>query len=100
MSKDIGKIISQGLRKKGFSQKDLAEKLGVHQSSITKWVSGRAYPAAQKLLDIIKILDLVEDFFPGYTKNASEKAVSKLEDLEERVSMLEKMKESKLFDSF
>lgn len=70
---DISNAIARGLRNKGMSQKDLAEKLDIGQSSIAKWVSGKAMPQADKMIEVIRLLDLVEEFFPGYGKLDKEK---------------------------
>ena len=65
---DIGQLILDGLLKKKMSQKELAYKLGVKPPTFNKWISGQNGTPASKLVEIIKMLDLVEEFFPGYRK--------------------------------
>ncbi|BBM84680.1 helix-turn-helix domain-containing protein [Candidatus Uabimicrobium amorphum] len=61
---DVGEIINTGMKRKGLSQRELAEQLDVSQPNVAKWVSGKMMPRADKLIEIIKILDLYDDFFP------------------------------------
>ncbi len=46
---------------KGFSQTDIAEKLGVTQQAIAKWETGEAMPRADKLPQLAKILGCTID---------------------------------------
>ncbi len=90
---DISNKIAMGLKLKGLSQRELAEMLGIHQTGVGKWISGKSLPTADKLIEIIKILDLVEDFFPGYGKlddTELDSVEKKLALLDERVKILEK----------
>ncbi len=64
----ISKKIQMAMGKMGVSQKELAKMIGTSQPSVNKWISGKSMPQADKLLEIIKMLDLVEEFFPGYRK--------------------------------
>lgn len=50
---------------KGFSQSNLAMKLGVDQTSISQWERGVANPAVSRLPDLAKILNCsIDDLFP------------------------------------
>lgn len=69
---DIGKIVNDGLKKHRMPKKELAFKLGVQPPAITKWLSGQNSFPSDKLIQAIKILDLVEEFFPGYKKSSRE----------------------------
>ena len=54
------KIVS--LRKRaGWSQEELAEKLGVTRQSVSKWEAERAYPEMDKLLKLCQIFDVTLD---------------------------------------
>ncbi|MFA5633585.1 MAG: helix-turn-helix transcriptional regulator [Candidatus Dojkabacteria bacterium] len=44
-------------REKGFSQEELAYKLGVSRQAVSKWESGAAFPETEKILTICKIFD-------------------------------------------
>ena len=61
---DIGEKINVGLQRKKMDRKDLAKLMEVNPSAVAKWISGRTKPPADKLLKIIKILELYEEFFP------------------------------------
>lgn len=63
----ISEAIEIGLRRKKISQVDLASKIGVTESAVSSWTKGRKLPSADKLMQIIAILDLVPDLFPGYS---------------------------------
>lgn len=50
----------------GLSQKELAEKLNVHVSLISKWEKGERRPSAELLFELSKILGLSIDFILNY----------------------------------
>ena len=45
----------------GYTQSELATKIGVSQQTIAKWESGNAFPLAGKLPEIAKILSCTID---------------------------------------
>ena len=50
------------LRKKsGYSQEELAEKLGVSRQSVSKWESNNTYPETDKIIQIANIFDCSMD---------------------------------------
>ena len=52
----------QGLRKqKGLTQEELAEKLYVSRTAISKWESGRGYPNTESLKEIAKFFSVTVD---------------------------------------
>lgn len=65
---EISSIINRAMKEKGVTQKELAELLGVSQPSVNKWISGKGFPTADKFVEIVKYLDIVSEFFPGYRK--------------------------------
>jgi transcriptional regulator with XRE-family HTH domain len=69
MKKKIGKIIHNGRLKLGLSQLELAKRLGVNQSHVSKWENDESVPTGDDLIDIAVILDIVSELFPGYHKN-------------------------------
>ncbi len=90
---DLGKKIYEGLKKKDMSQSKLAEKLGIKQPSVGKWISGKSSPTAENLIEIIRILDLVEEFFPGHRKVSDiEKKFpgDDIDSMEEKIALIEK----------
>ena len=51
------------LRKKaGWSQEDLAEKVGVSRQSISKWESGQSIPDINRIIELSKIFDVSTDY--------------------------------------
>ena len=44
-------------KKKGFSQAELAELVGVDRTSVVKWESRKNYPRVEVLIKLSKILD-------------------------------------------
>lgn len=48
-------------RKKGYSQEELAEKLGVSRQSVSKWESNNTYPETDKIIQICNLFDCSMD---------------------------------------
>ena len=71
-------------KKQGWSQEELAEKLGVSRQSVSKWESASASPDISKLVEIANIFEVSTDYLltrreqeiPHFYKNATEKVVS------------------------
>lgn len=62
----LGKTIAKFRKERGFTQVELAEKLGVHQSHITRWESDRVRPRQQTLTKLAECLDSsVEELLVG-----------------------------------
>lgn len=62
----LGSTISDLRKKKGLTQVDLAESLGVHQSHITRWESDRVRPRQKTLDRLAELLDAsVEELLVG-----------------------------------
>lgn len=54
------------LRKaKGFTQKELAEKLNITQGSLSAWETGRFEPALSDIKSLCEILDCSSDYLLG-----------------------------------
>ena len=51
--------IKQRMSSINLSQHDLAEKLGVTETSVSRWLSGKQVPKFTDFLDIMNALDLV-----------------------------------------
>lgn len=51
------------LRKKaGWSQEELAEKIGVTRQSVSKWESAQAVPDVDKILQLSRLFDITTDY--------------------------------------
>ena len=90
---DIGKILRDSFHQRGLKQKEVAEKIGENYKSLNAWVSGRTIPPGDKLLRMIIVLDLVDDFFPKYRKKYDDEELGSFEEqlalLSERLKLLE-----------
>lgn len=69
---DIGNLIRIGRVKKGWSQDELADKLGVHKQSVFRWESGKAIPDGNTLIKITELLNLYNDLFNPPSPPSSE----------------------------
>ena len=56
--KRIGKFIYECRKEKGYTQEDLAEKLGVTSKSISRWENGNTMPDYSLLKDLCRELDI------------------------------------------
>lgn len=60
------KIIRDKRKSKGISQKELAKRIGVDQTAVSMWETGKAMPKANKLPALAKILDCsIEELLEG-----------------------------------
>ena len=50
--------IQNAIRQSGMTQTDLAKKLGIYQSAVGQYLSGRAMPALDTFANLCKVLDL------------------------------------------
>ena len=61
----------QGLRAKhGFSQEELAGKIGISRQAVSKWETGESSPDTDNLLALAKVYDLTIDKML-YSKNST-----------------------------
>ena len=49
------------IRNVGISQKQIAEKMEVKESTVSKWVNGRSTPTVQQILALSIILEVTTD---------------------------------------
>ncbi len=62
----IGKLIAECRRNKKLTQKDLAEKLGVTDKSVSKWENGNCLPNVSLYMELCEILGItLNEFFLG-----------------------------------
>ena len=79
----FGKRVSMFRRKKGLSQAELAEYLGVTAQAVSKWECGNAIPDIDLLLELshlfkVMINDLIEDVDLLYQVTGCETGTSKI----------------------
>lgn len=51
-------VIQEKLQQKGFTQADLAEKVGVSKESVSQWLKGTKFPRPLKLLKMAQVLKM------------------------------------------
>lgn len=87
----IGKFISDERKAKGYTQKQLAELLGISDKTISKWECGNGFPEASLLLPLCNELEItVNELLTGerisqqnYKKKAEENMVNMIREKEE-----------------
>ena len=68
--KKIAEAIRRGRQRKNLTQESLSKLIGKSVKMVNLWESGRSIPSGDVLLEVAKILDIVQDLFPGYAKTA------------------------------
>ena len=69
----IGKFISECRKQNGFTQAELAEKLGLSDKAISKWENGRGLPDATNMLELCNIFNIsVNELLNGERLNNME----------------------------
>jgi len=90
---DIGKTIKIARIKKGMSQKELAEAMGVDISAISLWEKNKRIPSGDLLIKLANELDIVEDFFPNYTRKIEDNTIiisDEIKRIKQRLDLMEK----------
>ncbi len=62
MGKDLGLRIAESLQKKGMTQKELSERIGVTEAVISRYISGDREPKPEMLANIATALHTTSDF--------------------------------------
>ena len=65
MGKDLGLRIAEFLQKKGMTQKELSERIGVTEAVISRYISGDREPKPEMLANIATALHTTSDFLLG-----------------------------------
>ena len=65
MGKDLGLRIAESLQKKGMTQKELSERIGVTEAVISRYISGDREPKPEMLANIAPALHTTSDFLLG-----------------------------------
>lgn len=58
----LGGKITELRRQKGWSQENLAEKLGVTRQSVSKWESGASVPDLDKIIGLSELFGVTTDY--------------------------------------
>lgn len=62
----IGERIKEQRENKGWTQNELAEKLGITQDSISLWEKNRRIPNTPYIIELCKILKISTDYLLGF----------------------------------
>ena len=57
-TEEFGRWLGRQLRRRGMSQADLAERIGVTRAAVSAWITGRAQPRIEKIRAIEEVLGL------------------------------------------
>ncbi|MGN1148239.1 MAG: helix-turn-helix domain-containing protein [Lachnospiraceae bacterium] len=87
----IGKFIAEERKRKGYTQKQLSEKLGISDKTVSKWERGNGFPEVSLLLPLCSELDItVNELLSGervseedYRKKAEENMVNLVKEAQE-----------------
>ena len=87
----IGRFIAAERKRKGCTQKQLAEKLNISDKTVSKWECGKGFPEVSLLLPLCKELDItVNELLSGarvseeeYQKKAEENMVNLVKEAQE-----------------
>ena len=92
-SGEIGRYIQYLRKQKSFSQKELAERLGVSFQAVSKWETGENLPDVSILLDLADILDTTTDkILNGGNIIVRRNKKVNIEDIKEGFAALEDLK--------
>ena len=69
MKKEIGNRISYLLIKNGITQKELADRINVSESVVSRYISGEREPKANVLANIATALRTTSDYLLGIEEN-------------------------------
>ena len=89
----IGKFISELRKKKGLTQKQIAEKLLISEKTVSKWECGNGMPDVSLMIPLCEILEISVNELLSGEKLSQEKYVEKAE-----VQLVKNLKTKKLDD--
>lgn len=71
----IGKLIKEARLKKGYTQKEIADSLGVTDKAVSKWECGRSFPDITLIGSISRELGISVNLLVGVADNSKEEAI-------------------------
>lgn len=69
MSKELGKRISEALKKNNTQQKELAERVGITEAVMSRYISGDREPKPDTLANIATALNTTSDYLLGIERD-------------------------------
>ena len=73
MTIELGNRLASLRKEKGYSQEELAEKLGVSRQAVSKWENGEASPDTANLIALAELYDISLDELVGKAPAGSSK---------------------------
>lgn len=67
----LGIRMSEVLQSKGMTQRELAEKTGLTEVSISRYMTGRRQPVAENIIKLATVLDISTDYLLGLSSTKS-----------------------------
>lgn len=88
----IGRFIAEMRKKQGYTQKEIAEQLGISDKAVSKWETGRSMPDNSIMLPLCELLNInVNELLSGeslsvteYSRKAEENMMNLMKDSDER----------------
>ncbi|MBR1597613.1 MAG: helix-turn-helix transcriptional regulator [Lachnospiraceae bacterium] len=88
----IGRFIAEMRKKQGYTQKEIAEQLGISDKAVSKWETGRSMPDNSIMLPLCELLNInVNELLSGeslsvteYNRKAEENMMNLMKDSDER----------------
>ena len=74
-SEKIGKLIKEARIKKGYTQKEIADLLGLTDKAVSKWECGRSFPDITLIESISRELDISVNLLVGVADTSKEEAI-------------------------
>ena len=93
MTKNIGEFLKETRKNKGFTQKELADRIGVSDKTISKWEIGNSMPDTSMLLPLCTALDITINEFLSCERISPEEYSMKAE--ENIMALIEENKRTK-----
>ncbi len=84
----LGRRIKRLRNERGFSQKQLADRLGVRKQSVSNWENENAMPSMDKFLAMVELFRTTPNFMLGYEVKAGIDVTGLTENEIEHVAML------------
>ena len=89
----IGKFIADERKRKGYTQKQLSEKLAISDKTISKWERGNGFPEVSLLLPLCNELEITVNELLSGERVSEEEYLKKAE--ENMVNLVRETQESK-----
>lgn len=96
----IGKFIAEERKRKGYTQKQLSDKLGISDKTVSKWECGNGFPEVSLLLPLCKELDItVNELLIGKRVSEEDYRVKAEENMVNLVKEAQESKKKKLLSA-